>query len=356
MADVFKIIPQSLGGGEDIVLARVINDRGSAPRGSGAIMLVRADGSIAGTVGGGLVEAAAREKAAELFNSGLSEAFSFEMTGELKDGGMVCGGRVELLVEFIGAEAATAAMFETVNSDRRSGRKSYLITAVPQEGKPYKGQRWLLAAGDSPAGDEEGKDSELVARVKDSARSLAESALMEVEGRRYWVDVIVNGGTVFIFGAGHISGEVAELALRVGFNVTVLDDRAEYANSARFPAPVEVVVLKSFDNCLNGLRLDGDSYAVIVTRGHMCDKTVLQQLLNTGAGYIGMIGSARKKDTIYRALVEEGVSRERLEGVRCPIGIKIETETPEEIAVSIVGELIDVRARKRQCKSPAPRQ
>jgi xanthine dehydrogenase accessory factor len=86
---------------------------------------------------------------------------------------------------------------------------------------------------------------------------------------------------------------------------------------------------------------------VIVTRGHVYDKTVLAQSLRTGAGYIGMIGSVRKKETIYKALLAEGFTQEDLKRVHCPIGLKMETETPAEIAVSIVGELINERAGKR---------
>jgi xanthine dehydrogenase accessory factor len=194
-----------------------------------------------------------------------------------------------------------------------------------------------------------------LASLKDNVRALAASSLVECEGKRYWADVIVNGGTVYIFGAGHISREVADLALRVGFNVVVLDDRDEYANTQRFARPIDVVVLKSFDNCFDGLTVDAGSYLVIVTRGHLCDKVVLEQALKSGAGYIGMIGSARKRDTIYHALMDSGVSEQQLKQVHCPIGLKIDTETPEEIAVSIVGELIDKRAQMRQWKNQASR-
>jgi xanthine dehydrogenase accessory factor len=133
----------------------------------------------------------------------------------------------------------------------------------------------------------------------------------------------------------------------------VLDDREEYANRGRFAEQAQVIVLKSFDNCFDGLQLDGNSYVVIVTRGHAYDKTVLAQALHTKAGYIGMIGSNRKRDAIYKALLAEGFTAEQLKTVHCPIGLKIETETPAEIAVSIVGELIEKRAQKRKCKSPA---
>jgi xanthine dehydrogenase accessory factor len=296
------------------------------------------------------------KNARELFKSKHSATFAFDMTGDLLEGKMVCGGKVELLVEFISADTEALRIFAAITENRRENRKSFLIVPVPVPGHEAEaGRRRLLCGNDSPAGNE-GEDTEELDRLKDSVRALAASSLVECGGKRYWVDVIVNGGTVYVFGAGHISREVADLALRVGFNVVVLDDRDEYANTQRFARPIEVVVLKSFDNCFDGLAVDAGSYIVIVTRGHLCDKVVLEQALKSGAGYIGMIGSARKRDTIYRALMEGGVSVQQLEQVHCPIGLKMDTETPEEIAVSIVGELIDKRAQMRQWKNQASRQ
>ncbi len=354
MPDIYDTIHGLLQQGEDVVFARVISDKGSAPRGTGASMVIRQSGEIYGTVGGGLVEAAAMQNARELFTTKNSITFSFDMTGDLLEGKMVCGGKVELLLEFIPADTGTLSIFETIAEHRRDNRKCFLVTPLPGQGG-VGGRRWLLSGHDSPVGNE-GEDSETSAMLKDSVRALTTSSLVECQGKRYWADVIVNGGTVYIFGAGHISREVADMALRVGFNVVVLDDRDEYANAQRFAKPIEVVVLKSFDKCFDGLPVDAGSYLVIVTRGHLCDKVVLEQALKSGAGYIGMIGSARKRDTIYRSLIEGGVSAQQLDQVHCPIGVKIDTETPEEIAVSIVGELIDIRAQMRRWKNQASPQ
>ena len=107
-------------------------------------------------------------------------------------------------------------------------------------------------------------------------------------------------------------------------------------------------MLPGFDACLDGISIDKDSYIVIVTRGHLHDLEVLEQALRTEAGYIGMIGSRRKRNAIYAQLLDRDVSEAQLEQVRCPIGIAIEADTPEEIAVSIVGELIYQRATGRR--------
>jgi xanthine dehydrogenase accessory factor len=146
-----------------------------------------------------------------------------------------------------------------------------------------------------------------------------------------------------------VSQRIAPLCETVGFRTVVLDDRPEYASCERFPQPTELVVLKVFDP-LPELPVDEDSYLVIVTRGHLHDRTVLEQALRTKAGYIGMIGSKRKRDAVYQALLEQGYRREDLARVCSPIGVEILAETPEEIAVSIVGEMIKVRAEREAAR------
>ena len=121
-----------------------------------------------------------------------------------------------------------------------------------------------------------------------------------------------------------------------------MDDRSEFADPERYPEAREVRVLENFDACLADL--GADDYVVIVTRGHLHDRDVLAQALKTGAGYIGMIGSRSKRDAVYRSLLESGYTQADLDRVFCPIGLTIGADTPEEIAVSIVGEMIRVRA------------
>jgi xanthine dehydrogenase accessory factor len=148
---------------------------------------------------------------------------------------------------------------------------------------------------------------------------------------------------LYIFGGGHVSTQIVPLAARVGFRVHVMDDRADFASPDRFPEASEVLEC-SFDSVVERLPIDGSSYIVVVTRGHAHDKVVLGQALKTPARYIGMIGSKRKIRIIFDRLMEEGFTREDLDMVHSPIGLAIGAETPEEIAVSIVAELISARA------------
>ena len=354
MTDLLDIIAGHLKRGEDLVLARVISIKGSSPRHLGAAMIIRRNGGIEGTVGGGLIEAATMRKAVDLFREKGFARLWFDMTGDdITVTDMVCGGKCELLIEYLPADHDTSAVFNSLLAGRRHNHKSYIITALPAAGEGSEPlEHSVLAPGLSCATGSDGSVG-LSARLTDMVWSLNEPALIDIEGQQFWIDIVLNTGVVYIFGAGHISREVNDLAIRVGFTTVVLDDRSEYANRERFALPTELIVLESFDDCFNGLQIDDDSYLVIVTRGHAYDKTVLAQALRTKAGYIGMIGSNRKRDAIYKALLEEGFTAEQLKVVYSPIGLKIETETPAEIAVSIVGELINIRAQKRKWRSQA---
>ena len=357
MTDLLDVIAGLLGRGEDLVLARVISVKGSGPRHVGAAMVIRRDGGIEGTVGGGLIEAAAMKKAVDLFPEKGFARLLFDMTGDdLTAADMVCGGKLELLVEHLPADRDTSEIFAGLLSSRRHNHRSFLVTTLPAADKgPGPLEHRVLTPGSTCATGSDGSAG-VTGRLTDTVHGLAGPALVEIDGHQFWVDLILNTGVLYLFGAGHISREVNDLAARVGFMTVVLDDRAEFSNRERFGQPAEVVVLKSFDNCFADIKLDDDSYVVIVTRGHLYDRVVLEQALRSKAGYIGMIGSNRKRDAIYKALLSDGFNAGQLEKVHCPIGLKIDTETPAEIAVSIVGELIEVRAQKRKWNSLASRQ
>ncbi len=157
-----------------------------------------------------------------------------------------------------------------------------------------------------------------------------------------FVESMARPPVVIILGAGHVASFISKYASGVHFRVTVCDDRSEYANPERFP-DAETVVVEEFDRVFDKLQINGDSYLVIVTRGHKCDKIVLEQAIKTTARYIGMIGSKRKTLAILESLRKEGCSQESLDRVYSPIGLSIGAITAEEIALSIVAELVKIR-------------
>lgn len=173
-------------------------------------------------------------------------------------------------------------------------------------------------------------------------------SLLEGEKARYFVQTIGAQEHAIIVGAGHVGQALAALCPLVGFRTSVIDDRADFANWERFPSADDIRVQASFQDCFRGLTLTPNCYVVIVTRGHAHDRAVLAQSLRSRAGYIGMIGSRKKRDATFQSLREEGFSGDQLAQVHCPIGLAIGAKTPAEIAVSIVAELIAVRAGQKQ--------
>jgi len=145
-----------------------------------------------------------------------------------------------------------------------------------------------------------------------------------------------------IVGGGHVGLSLATIAELTGFSVTVIDDRPEFANRERFPMADEVIALDAGE-ALDGLALDENTYVVLVSRGHRQDEEALRRSVGRGAAYVGMIGSQRRTGTVLRHLAEEGIDAAALAAVATPIGLDIGAETPEEIAISILAEMIMVR-------------
>lgn len=161
---------------------------------------------------------------------------------------------------------------------------------------------------------------------------------------RLYVELIESPPWLIVVGAGHVAKPTAALGKMVGFRVTVLDDRPDFANWERFP-DVDEVIADDFRLTLARLvpQMHRQTYVVLVTRGHRQDEMVLRQVIGSRAGYIGMIGSRRRARLVLEALIADGYPEDRVRQVRSPIGLDIRAETPEEIAVSIIGEIISVR-------------
>ncbi len=346
MKKLFREMADLLDKGESFVVAVIFDQSGSAPRTSGARMLVRMNGEIRGTIGGGRLEADAIEVARKVLISGQPVILSFKLTGEDVSGmDMMCGGQGQVLLDFIdGSDETSALIYREAAAILERKGKGWLLTKLGSQQNPDIRQCLLKQDGRLIGGFD--GDPQLLSRLIAEPDGIFIHT-QALGNQKVLVEPLRNAGTVYILGAGHVSQKVAPLSESVGFRTVVMDDRSEYANRERFPVPSEVILLESFDR-LPELPIDEDSYIVIVTRGHLHDKTVLARALETKAGYIGMIGSRRKRDKIFEALAGEGFSRQDFDRVYCPIGTDIGAETPEELAVSIVGELIKVRAEKEK--------
>jgi xanthine dehydrogenase accessory factor len=251
--DLFEEIVKLRRAGRRAALATIVHTNGSIPSYESSRMLVREDGSIAGTIGGGCVEADVWAAAKEVMQNESPRKMIFNLNNDASyDNGLICGGTLEVFVEPI----------------------------LPQP-------------------------------------------------------------MLYLFGGGHVSMAVARAASGAGFAVGVIDDREAFANMERFPMALEVHL--SYEEAFAKLHPNAATYLLIVTRGHKEDMRVLAWAVRTEARYVGMIGSKRKVLSVYKALESEGYKPEEFERVFAPMGLEIGALSPEEIAVSIVAELIAVR-------------
>ena len=333
MHHILNQLINALQSSRPAVLCAIVKNQGSAPRTSGARMLVLEDGTSHGTVGGGALEGECQAKAKELFQGLVSFAqlnFALDATSAA-EAGMVCGGSVTVLLHLVGPKLLP--LTERMQKEYFEGKRPMLLTFLPNGDEP---PRLLLLSSDSV----DGVPVELRTEICRKTRRTPFVTLYQ--GREVFVEPLISPGTVHLIGAGHVALATSKLAAFVGFEVVVMDDRQEFANTLRYPEAREVRVLDSFAECLKSLGVD--DYVIIVTRGHLHDRDVLAQTLQTEAGYIGMIGSRRKRAAVYDSLRREGFGDTDFARVSCPIGLAIGADTPEEIALSIVAELVQVRA------------
>ena len=243
--------------GQRGALATIVHTNGSIPSYESSRMLVREDGSIAGTIGGGCVEADVWAAARIAMENETPRKMVFNLNHDAgNDSGLICGGTLEIFVEPI----------------------------LPQP-------------------------------------------------------------MLYLFGGGHISMALAKSAFATGFAITVIDDREAFANRERFPMAEKVVT--SYEEAFESIAPNNSSYLVVVTRGHKDDMRVLAWAVRTPARYVGMIGSKRKVLSVYQALEREGYSPEEFARVYAPMGLNIGALSPEEIAISILAELIAIRRNAR---------
>jgi xanthine dehydrogenase accessory factor len=354
MQDIYSEIVKALRRKENLALGTLITRVGSAPRAEGAKYLIREDGTSLGSIGGGCVEAEVWQEAQEVMMKGKGKILHFNLTSEqLAEGGLICGGNIDILLEPL--KEGFLNIYEEVVRIRHKGGSAILATLIsvdnvfPKEGS----SKVLMKASGEMVGFMSGGES-LERRVLSEGGALLKERKPKViilssekddspwKEMEILLEPIFSDPTVYIFGAGHVSQQLAHHAKRVDFKVVVIDDRQIFANRERFPEADEVIV-SEFEKSFNHLNIDDASYIVIVTRGHLYDGFVLEQAIKTNARYIGMIGSKKKIQTLYQDLMKKGIYKETLDRVYAPIGIDINSETPEEIAVSIVGELIKVR-------------
>jgi len=353
MEKIYPKLVDSLEKNRLSVLATIIKQEGSAPRGVGTKCLILEDGQIIGTVGGGQIEATVAEESRKVFTTQSPIRFHFNMEGVGADAPeMICGGDVELFLEPVISENMNQLdLFKRVLEVGRRGGSGILATIVnPEHWLPTQIPKAFIESNGQKSGtlsETEEIENQLRQRMDQilNQRQPVILTYRDEDGKNIelFVEPVLSDPRLYVFGAGHVSLELVSMANRVDFKVVVIDDREEYADPKKFPDAADVFQLP-FESVIHSLSVDESSYLVIVTRGHKHDRTILEQALKTPAKYIGMIGSRRKIKMIYDKLLEQGFTRQDLERVHSPIGLDIGAESPQEIAVSIVAELIKIRA------------
>lgn len=344
MNNLIRQIKETQHQRENFVLATILEKSGSAPRNEGAKMMIREDLSIEGSIGGGLVEAMVIRTAARVIKNKYYQIEGFRLNSKDEASpGLVCGGELKILLEYIDWWDPHNQVFYD-EMIRLIDNKTDFVTIMKLPQVNHENQRlekWICTETGF-WGSESDDVHSLIKEIRENFYQLKyQRAFRQREG--FYVEPFFNHENVCIIGGGHIGKVLAELCKMVGFFVTVIDDREEFANRQRFKTVDEVLVISGYENIENQVSISQYSYVVIVTRGHSDDKEVLAQILQTEAKYIGMLGSKNKRNHIYQGLLEDGFSYSDLERVHNPIGLNIYADTPEEIAVSIVAEMIQVR-------------
>ena len=332
MNNIFQTLLYQREKQKDTVLATIVWDDGSAPRGAGSQMLVGAEGLLSGTIGGGAVEGQAIALAQEMLHSGAdsrTHEFRLRRDGSAQSTGMVCGGDVTAHFQFIPAEDPlwndTASRALALLEQHTAG---WLVLA--EDGSaPALLDKETVAAGSLP---------------EDIAQALRTPGFSMAAG--YISLPLPIGQRALLFGAGHISQALCPLLTTLDFRPVVFDDRPELANTSLFPT-AEQVICGDFTRISDYLTVTEEDFVVIMTSGHMRDFQVEDQMLRGAFAYVGVIGSRRKTASVNQRLREAGVPEEAIALVHTPIGTPILAVTPEEIAVSIAGEMIQVRAQRR---------
>lgn len=336
MKKLFTEIYNRISHGENVVLVTIVAHSGSTPRGAGARMMVGEDGKIAGTIGGGAVEYKAQQLAAEVLKKKQSYIKGFKLSpNQVADLGMICGGDVIVYFQFIeGNNPSNISLIKEIIELCSRDEDSWIITDITDE-EAWSMGTYCLSKGIS--GLDDLPEENIVPMLGNR------SIITTQQGKKYYTEPLMRAGRVCIFGGGHISQELVPVLSHIGFRCLVMDDRSEFAGKALFPQ-AESVITGDFDHISEYVEIHPSDYVVIMTRGHQFDYNVLSHALKTPACYIGVIGSAQKMKITSERLFNEGFTQKDLDRIYTPIGTPIKAESPAEIAISIAGELICVRA------------
>ncbi len=358
----FRQIQETLRRGHRGALATIVKRKGAVPRREGAHLFVGERGNPHGTIGGGGFEAEVIKIATRCAQSSIGYLKSFTLVEGEDPSDMVCGGNVTVLIEPVSLESEATFTF-LVDALVRHVPVCFirlLLTEDQGDSRIHLGMMGGIRSDGSyyfPIPVEENLKRRLFSWgqvvLKDGSRTIRMLGpdILELPLSAGWNLAVFESLHVFprlvIFGGGHLSKALCTMASFCNFRVEVIDDREEFADKARFPEASRVFHLPGYQRIPEIVTLDTHTFVVIATRGHRFDEEVLFQIAGRPVAYIGMVGSRQKNAIVFERLRERGISQSLLERVHAPIGLPIHSETPEEIAVSILAEMIQSRGVSR---------
>jgi xanthine dehydrogenase accessory factor len=354
MKSIHRQILEHLRSGSKLVLATLVRTSGSTPQKPGSSALFGEKGLIAGTVGGGVLEGEVEHIAQSVLISGISNSYYFNLDGDQEEDGAICGGEAVVLID-----AHPDRHLHSLEAMERSmavREKGTMITIV---GKQIDGSRtvdcaWLTQGDQSGLPeyliqDTRKKISELISRSDlEGFLEIDPDPSFQHQPEMLFLEHIRPAPHLVIAGAGHIGRALAHIGSLLDFEITIIDDRAEFANLNNIP-DADHLLVEEIGGALKKLQPGPDTYVVIVTRGHHHDGNALSSCIGSDAAYIGMIGSRKKVATLRKKFLEEGLATpEQWAGIHAPIGLPIGSISVQEIAISIAAELVQARSQNKQ--------
>ena len=288
----------------EIILATIIDKRGSTPRGINTSMIILPDADIIGTIGGGPVENEIIKESLNLMQAKSSKIIEKNFSGEE----VICGGRIKVLLEYFNMEDMP-----------------FLNKLLNEYNK--------------------GKNIFITRDLNNFKRELFEKINNIPENNNLYIQQIKSPPELLIFGAGHIAVPLCKMASLCDFSVFVYDDRDDFARKERF-LEAKKVILCDFNNIMPHIKLKNNTFIVLVTREHAHDEILLKQLLGQPYKYLGMIGSKKRVSSVKNRLKKANFNEKEIDNIFSPIGLKINSETPAEIAVSILAEIIMIKNKE----------
>ena len=348
MQEVFHEAVNRLEKGESVVVATVIRTKGSTPQKPGAKLLVRQDGTGAGTLGGGCVEGDIWFAAKQLMQQGgEAEYREYELNEELAaEDGLVCGGTMYFLIDPVYTPEDYLPYAREIDCAYKGEGAVTLATVIKSgnDGKSRIGDKLFIRENGMTEGTLGNLETDKGAIEKAKILMIhgRNEYVMTASGAEYFIEAYTTPPQLVICGGGHVSRALASLAKPLEFRLFITDDREEFANEDRFPE-ADIIVSEKPEDALPNLPINPNTFIVVATRGHRYDNSALLAAAKTPARYVGLMGSKRKTILIYEDLMRSDLSLDRIREIRSPIGLDIKARTPEEIAISIMSEVLMFR-------------